>query len=87
VAALTRALLDHVPPIFGKRTFAEVANNYGGPKSFQNAMKHLDNSARNIGDTHLHVQIRARESLPTLTQVNFSNDLDVLLGEVVRLLS
>jgi hypothetical protein len=87
VAALTRALLDHIPPIFGKRTFAEVANNYGGPKSFQDSMKHLENSARNIGDTHLHVQIRARESLPTLTQVNFSNDLDLLLAEVIRKLS
>jgi hypothetical protein len=87
VAALTRALLDHIPPIFGKRTFAEVANHYGGPKSFQDSMKHLENSARNIGDAHLHVQIRARESLPTLTQVNFSNDLDLLLAEVIRKLS
>jgi hypothetical protein len=30
VAALTRALIDHVPPLFGKQSFAEVANNYAG---------------------------------------------------------
>lgn len=87
VAALTRALLDHVPPIFGCKSFNEVANNYtGGGKSFKESMHHLQNSARRIGDAHLHVQIRNSESLPTSTQVNFSNDLDVLLAEVVRIL-
>lgn len=29
-AALTRALVDHVPPLFGKNNFSEVANNYVG---------------------------------------------------------
>lgn len=86
VAALTRALLDHVPPIFGVKTFAEVANNYAGSKSFRGSMQHLENSARKIGDAYLHVHIRQRESLPNPTQVNFSNDLDVLLGEIVRIL-
>jgi hypothetical protein len=87
VAALTRAILDHVPPIFGKSTFVEVANNYGGGKSFQDSIQHLANSARKIGDFHLHTQIRKREVLPTSTQVNFANDLDVLLAEIVRILS
>jgi hypothetical protein len=87
VAALTRALLDHVPPIFGVASFAEVANNYRGSKSFRESMQHLEKSARNIGDAHLHTQIRRRETLPSATQVNFGNDLDVLLAEIVRLLS
>lgn len=85
VAALTRALLDHVPPIFGVRNFAEVANNYAGSKSFKDAMDHLQNSARKIGDAHLHTQIRGAEVLPVGTQVNFSNSLDFLLSEIVRL--
>lgn len=85
VAALTRALLDHVPPIFGVRSFGEVANNYAGSKSFKEAMEHLQNSARKIGDAHLHTQIRAAEILPVATQVNFSNSLDFLLSEIVRL--
>jgi hypothetical protein len=86
VAMLTRAVIDHVPPIFGCRTFTEVANNASGSKSFKESMRHLENSSRNIADQHLHGQIRSSESLPTARQVNFENDLDVLLGEVVRLL-
>ena len=86
VAALTRALLDHVPPIFGCSRFAEVANNYAGARSFRESMLHLENSARRIGDAHLHIQIRPSETLPTATQVNFQNDLDVLLAEIVRIL-
>lgn len=86
VAMLGRAILDHVPPIFGLAKFSEVANNYRGAKSFKKSMEHLENSLRNIADHHLHVRIRNKESLPTGTQVNFSADLDVLLAEIVRLL-
>jgi len=86
VAGMTRALIDHVPPIFNCRNFSEVANNYSGAKSFKDSMKHLNTSARAIGDSHLHVQIRSSEVLPTATQINFSNDLDVLLSEIVRVL-
>ena len=87
VAALTRALLDHVPPVFGTDSFAQVANNYAGSRSFRGSMQHLESSARNIADGHLHTRIRKKESVPTRTQVNFTNDVDVLLAEVVRLLS
>jgi len=86
VAALTRAFIDHVPPIFNCKTFAEVANNYHGAKSFKGSMKHLQTSARSIGDAHLHTAIRKKEALPTATQINFSNDVDVLLSEIIRLL-
>lgn len=86
VAALTRSLIDHVPPIFGCNTFAEVANNYGGGKSFKDCMQRLETTARSISDLHLHQRIRSRESLPTRTQVNFSNELDLLLAEIVRIL-
>jgi hypothetical protein len=86
VAALTRALMDHVPPIFGQTTFKEVANNASGGRSFKDSMQHLDHSLRAIADAHLHAQIRKSESLPTLKQVHFANDLDVLLAEIVRIL-
>ena len=86
VIMLTRALLDHVPPIFSCRTFPEVANNYAGSKSFKESMTHLENSSRKIADQNLHTQIRKKESLPNRTQVNFSNDIDVLLSEIVRVL-
>jgi hypothetical protein len=49
-------------------------------------MAHLGTSARKIADQHLHVQIRRSEVVPTIVQVDFSNDLDVLLSEIVRLM-
>lgn len=86
VTMLTRTILDHVPPIFEFGSFNEVANNYGG-RSFKSSMKNLQNSSRNISDAHLHQTIRQNEILPNRIQVNFSNDLDVLLAEVVRRLN
>ena len=83
-AMLTRSLLDHVPPIFGKTKFDEVASNYGG-KSFKGTMQHLQNASRNVADGHLHQQIRKSESLPTAQQVNCAQPLDVLLEEIVRI--
>jgi len=84
-AMLLRAICDHVPPIFGKGSFAEVANNIAG-RSISSNLKHLENSLRSIADTHLHAHIRPREVLPTASQVDFRQDLDVLLQEVVRVL-
>ena len=85
IILLVRAIIDHVPPIFEKGNFQEVANNYGA-KSFKESMDRLDKSLRKIADSGLHQQIRKKETLPNKTQVNFSNDLDVLLAEIVRLL-
>ena len=72
--------------LFGKQNFTEVANNYSGGKSFRESMQHLNNSSRKIADSFLHSHIRQKEVLPNKTQVNFKNDMDVLLAEVVRIL-
>jgi hypothetical protein len=85
VGMLTRAIIDHVPPIFNKNNFAEVAGSHGS-KSFRDSMVHLEKSSRKIADSFLHTHIRKKEILPTKTQVNFSSDLDVLLGEIIRIL-
>ena len=82
---LVRAITDHVPPIFQKSNFTGVANNYEA-KSFKDSMKSLNNSLRKIADSFLHIQIRNKESLPNKVQVNFSQDLDVLLSEIYRIL-
>ena len=74
------------PPIFNCKSFGEVANNYQSSKSIKASMLHLGTSLRNIADSHLHQHIRQAEVLPAYSQVNFSADLDVLLGEVVRIL-
>jgi hypothetical protein len=86
IAALVRTVLDHIPPILGCKDFSEVTNNYGGSKSFKKSMSNLERSARNIADQHLHAQVRNSEVLPTIVQVDFSNDLDVLLAEIVRVM-
>jgi hypothetical protein len=85
-AMLLRALLDHVPPVFGFKTFDEVANNYaGGGRSFKETMHHLEKASRKVGDAHLHMPIRKSETLPTAQQVNCGQQLDVLLSEIVRI--
>lgn len=85
VTILIRAILDHVPPIFRFKTFVEVSNNYGG-KSLKKSLQNLQSSSRNIADAYLHEPIRSKESLPNETQIDFRNDLDVLLSEIIRVL-
>jgi hypothetical protein len=85
VAMLGRSIINHVPPVFGFTKFNEVTNNYGG-KSFKASMNHLNVSMKNIADNFLHETVRKKEILPNSTQVNFSQDLDVLLAELVRVL-
>jgi hypothetical protein len=86
-AMITRGLLNHVPPVFGFKTFSEVANNYaGGGKSFKETMQHLESAARKVADAHLHMPIRKSETLPTAQQVNCGQQLDVLLSEIVRIM-
>lgn len=84
VAMLTRSILDHIPPIFGSKIFAEVANSYSGGRSFKEIVLHLDKSSRKIADALLHAQIRKSESLPTRTQVDERQSIDFVLAEVVR---
>jgi hypothetical protein len=86
VGMLGRAILDHVPPVFGLKTFNQVTSNYKGSRSFKNQMTHLQESLRNIADGALHTQIRDSEILPNEVQVDFSNDLDVLLAEILRII-
>ena len=82
---LLRAVIDHVPPVFGVRTFAEVASNYEGGRSFRSMMRRLDEGLRKAADIHLHSAIRKKEVLPEFTQVNFRSELDFLLSEVIRI--
>jgi hypothetical protein len=86
VAMLLRAILDHIPPIFKFENFQAFLNNYGGAKetSFKKIMQHLSESLKNIANIHLHQKIRAKESLPNETQVDFRQNLDVLLAEIIR---
>ena len=87
VAFLVRAVIDHIPPIFGLRTFIEVVNNYKASVSLKRHMEHLQKSLRNVADAYLHETIRNREELPHFSQVDFRSALDHVLGEVTRVLT
>jgi hypothetical protein len=82
LACLQRMLLDHIPPIFDFKSFTELANNFGS-RSFKQHMMHLEKSLRKISDSYLHQTIRRNESLPNIKSIDFSSDIDVLLGEMV----
>lgn len=82
VIVLLRALLDHVPPVFGFKTFEQTYGGYG-KKTFKEIAERLDKSARKIADKYLHDPIGKREALPNKTQVDFKNELDLLLAELL----
>lgn len=81
---LLRSILNHVAPIFGFDSFARVASEYPFAKSVKTGIQRLQSQGRDGADFHLHQQIRKHESLPAAAQVAFSQELDVLLSEVVR---
>jgi hypothetical protein len=78
-SSLLRMLLDHIPPIFWKNTFNEIANNYPFSRSDKNNILHLLGWLRNIADWNLHGQITTKEILPTKQSLEFRADFDVLL--------
>lgn len=82
VAILVRAIKDHLPPIFSKKDFKEVANSR--ETSIKASFLNLEKSLKNIADAYMHLHIRKKENLPNMIQVDFKNDLDVLLQEIVR---
>jgi len=82
--ALQRTVLDQIPPLFGFQTFEQVVANYKCGRSMKTVFKQLDESLREIANHQLHEMIRRKEILPTLSQVNFPQGFDLLLGEIVR---
>jgi len=87
VIFLTRAILDHIPPIFGCDTFVQVASNYSGNgKSFRKSTERLEKQSRQVADRLLHMPIRDKESAPHLTEVCYPQEIESVLAEVCRIL-
>lgn len=84
-AMLLRAILDHIPPIFGKLSFDDVCAQYGG-RSFKDIVRPLNETAKKIGDNYLHTQIGKKVLVITKTQVDFQANLDMLLNEAAGIL-
>lgn len=81
---LLRSLLNHIPPIFNFKTFNEVCGGYG-KRSFKEIASRLNESSRKIADSYLHDPIRKKETLPNRTQINFSQELDYILAEIISI--
>jgi hypothetical protein len=60
---LMRTVLNHVPPVFGYRTFSEVTANAG--KNLKENLEHLESGLRKLADLYAHQPIRKREQYPT----------------------
>lgn len=84
VSMIVRAIIDHVPPIFDKKTFSEVSGGHG-TRSFKDSMIILDKQSRKIADSHLHTPIRPKENLPNKSQVDVSPSLNCLIQEIIRI--
>jgi hypothetical protein len=81
-ALLIRAIMNHVPPVFGCRTFAELTAQSG--KSLKAIFERLEDDARPIADLHSHALIRAKESLPTKHQVEpYKASFELLIQEAM----
>ncbi len=79
---LMRTVLNHVPPVFGWKTFAEVTANAG--KSLRENLEHLEGGLRKLADLYAHQPIRKSEQYPTKSQVEpFRAQFEVLLQEVL----
>ena len=80
---LIRALINHVPPIFGYKTFKQVVSHSG--RSLKAVLEPLENQARPISDLHNHILIRKSEYVPTFAQVEpFRAALENLLQEILN---
>jgi hypothetical protein len=79
---LLRAIINHIPPIFGVNTFAQVVAQSG--KSVKSILSRLEDDARPIADLHTHITIRRKESLPTKNQIEpYKSSLEILLQEII----
>ncbi len=83
---LVRIIKDHIPPIFWKENFVEVASNKWN-SSIKKSLHHLENSLKHIADDMAHGHISKKEILPNVQTVTFQAELDVLLGLIIKELS
>ncbi len=87
ISSLLRMLIDHIPPIFWYEKFNEVVASYKFSKSDKGNMNHLIWWLKNISDWNLHNKISKKEILPTQQTIEFRADFDVLIKNIILILS
>lgn len=86
-AMLLRAIIDHIPPIFGMQNFDTIASQYKSPgnsRTFTAQMKILFDF-KHTADRALHSHIDKTQKLPEMLQNKKQTELDVLLVEILRI--
>ena len=79
---LLRAVMNHIPPIFGYNSFSQVVANSG--RSVKSVLSHLEDQARPIADLHTHMLIRKKEQLPSKHQIEpYKPSFEILIQEVI----
>ena len=82
---LIRAVMNHVPPVFGATSFKEVVSQSG--RSIKAILSRLEDDARPIADLHTHMVIRKTEHLPTKNQIEpYKAAFEILISEVTAIL-
>lgn len=84
---LLRAILNHIPPIFGSTAFQNLVTTYninrriGKNEIFDN----LQNGMRKFGDFHNHDVIKRVEVLPSKNQIEpFKPSFEYLIQEIIK---
>ncbi|MDX2054029.1 MAG: hypothetical protein SFV15_16635 [Polyangiaceae bacterium] len=81
-ALLVRAIMNHIPPVFGQENFEQVVSQVG--RTLKGMFERLQNEARPVADIHTHQVMRKTEHLPTKNQLEPSKPgFELLLQEVV----
>ena len=81
-ALLVRAVMNHVPPVFGVQTFSEIVAGAG--RSVKAVLTTLNDQARPIADLHSHLQMRKAEPLPTKYQIEPQKaSFEILIQEIL----
>jgi hypothetical protein len=80
---LIRAIINHVPPLFGCTTFGQVAAS--SPKSVKALLNQLEEGARDVGDLHTHDTVDRFSTPPTRNQLEpYKPPMEILFNEIER---
>jgi len=79
---LLRAIINHVPPVFGFTSFSQVVAQSG--RSVKSILSRLEDDARPMADLHTHVPMRRKDYLPTKNQLeSYKAPFEVLIQEII----
>ncbi|MEV6051892.1 hypothetical protein [Streptomyces sp. NPDC052107] len=77
--ALVRAIIDHVPPILGQKSFQAVASNYAWPTDADRKYAKKLLEFKNQADDVMHRQIRTSRGVITMHDVPLRAYINALL--------